>query len=208
MRKPLLLLYLISSSFIVYGQVRLEFKGGASLSNQSTSAMPAGAKSTYLIGFHAGMLFNIDVTDEISIQPGVFYSTKGFQNNQAPSGGAQKAVTGKIQLNYMEAPINAIYKVEVTNTVNAYVGGGVYAGYGLSGAYTAQGQKTDISFAKAINGYQYKNPDYGANAVIGAELSKNVVIEANYSLGLNNLSYYQGTTIHNRSMGLSIGYMF
>jgi len=212
MRKTLLLLYFISSSFIVFGQsVRLEFKAGVSLSNQSVNTLGMAVKSTNLIGFHAGGLFNIDVTDELSIQPGIFYSNKGYQYNQALSNGTQtvqKPIMGKIQLNYLEAPLNVIYKFEATRSINGYFGGGGYLGYGLSGTYAVQDQRSDISFTKSIEGYQYKNPDYGVNAVIGSEISKHVVIEANYSLGLSNLSYYQSSTIHNRSMGLSIGYLF
>ncbi|MBS1520383.1 MAG: PorT family protein [Bacteroidetes bacterium] len=212
MRKTLLLLYFVGSSFIAFGQaVRLEFKAGVSLSNQSVNTLGMAVKSTNLIGFHAGALFNIDVTDEISIQPGVFYSNKGYQYNQALSNGTQtvqKPIMGKIQLNYLEAPLNAIYKFEVTRKLNAYLGGGGYVGYGLSGTYAVQNQTSNVSFIKSVQGYQYKNPDYGVNGVIGAEISNHVVMEANYSLGLNNLSYYQSSTIHNRSMGLSIGYMF
>lgn len=219
MRKTFLLLYLISWSFIVSGQsftaseqsVRLEFKGGFSLSNQSVNAMGKTVKGTYLIGFRAGMLFNIDATDEFSIQPGIFYSNKGYQYNQALSIGTQtepKPIMGKVQLNYMEAPVNAIYKLELTRTTNVYFGGGGYVGYGLSGTYIMQGQKTDIAFAKAIDGFQFKNPDYGVNGVVGSQISEHVLLEANYSLGLSNLSLYQGSVIHNRSMGLSIGYLF
>jgi hypothetical protein len=211
MRKSLLLLFLISSSCIVSGQVRLEFKGGASLSDQLVSNQGATVKGTYLIGFHAGMLFNFDATDEFSIQPGLFYSNKGYQYNQALSIGTRTApqpVMGKVQINYMEAPVNAIYKLEITRTTNVYFGGGGYVGYGLSGTYVMQGQKTDIAFEKAIDGFQFKNPDYGVNGIVGSQISEHVLLEANYSLGLNNLSLYQGTTIHNRSMGLSIGYLF
>ncbi|HEY9000150.1 MAG TPA: outer membrane beta-barrel protein [Mucilaginibacter sp.] len=213
MRKTLLLLYFIGSSFIAFGQsVRLEFKAGVSLSNQSVNTLGMAVKSTNLIGFHAGGLFNIDVMDDyLSIQPGLFYSNKGYQYNQALSNGTQtvqKPIMGKIQLNYLEVPLNVLYKFEATRKINAYFGGGGYVGYGLSGTYAVQSQRTDISFTKSIEGYQYKNPDYGVNAVIGSEISKHVVIEANYSLGLNNLSYYQSSIIHNRSMGLSIGYMF
>jgi hypothetical protein len=189
----------------------LEFKAGVSLSNQTVNTLGMAVKSTYLLGFHAGGLFNIDVTDELSIQPGVFYSNKGYQYNQALSNGTQtvqKPITGKIQLNYLEAPLNVIYKFEATRKINGYLGGGGYVGYGLSGTYAVRNQTSDISFTKSIEGYQYKNPDYGVNAVIGTEISKHVVIEANYSLGLNNLSYYQSSTIHNRSMGLSVGYLF
>lgn len=211
MRKPLLLLFLISSSYVVFGQVRLEFKGGASLSDQSVNNGGTRLKGAYLVGFHAGMLFNFDATDEFTIQPGLFYSNKGYQYNQALSIGTRtdpQPVMGRVQINYMEAPLNATYKLEITRTTNVYFGGGGYVGYALSGTYVMQGQKTDIAFEKAIDGFQFKNPDYGVDGIIGSQISEHILLEANYSLGLNNLSLYQGTTIHNRSMGLSIGYLF
>src|SRR3569623_1268972 len=164
MRKTLLFIYFFCSSFIVFGQsVRLEFKAGVSLSNQSVKTLGMPVKSTNLIGFHAGGLFNINVTDEVSIQPGLFYSNKGYQYNQALSNGTQtvqKPIMGKIQLNYLEAPLNVIYKFEATREIKAYLGGGGYFGYGLSGTYAVQNQKSDISFTKSVEGYQYKNPDY------------------------------------------------
>ena len=211
MRKTLLTFLFIIPSLFVFGQaVHFGFKAGASLSNQSINSLGTAIKSNYLIGFHAGAVLDIDF-DDFSIQPGVFYSTKGYKYNQALSNGGQtvqKPIVGTIQLNYLEAPLNALYKVEVSRKVKAYFGGGAYLCYGLSGTYSVQNQKSDVSFTKAIEGYQYKNPDYGLNGVIGAQIAKNVVIDANYSLGLNNLSYYQGSTIHNRSIGVSVGYLF
>ena len=81
-------------------------------------------------------------------------------------------------------------------------------GYGLSGSYVVSGQRTDVSFVKSVEGYQYKNPDYGVNFIIGAEIFKKIVVDANYSLGLNDLSYYPASTIKNKSIGVSIGYLF
>ncbi|MBV8391408.1 MAG: PorT family protein [Mucilaginibacter sp.] len=216
MRKTLLTICFIIPSLFVFGQsAGFGFKAGVSLSNQSIKSFGTTTKSTYLLGFHAGAIFDINILDNEtaswSIQPGLFYSNKGYQYNQALSNGnqtVQKPIEGKIQMNYLELPLNILYKTEVTRTIKVYFGGGGYVGYGLSGTYAVQNQKSDISFTKSIDGYQYKNPDYGINAVIGTQLSKNVIIDANYSLGLNNLCYYQGTTIHNRSMGLSVGYFF
>lgn len=218
MRKAFLLFFLIRSSLIVSGQVisgeqivRLEFKGGVNLSYQSVKASGMDVKGTYLMGFQAGMLFNIDASDEFSIQPGIFYSNKGYQYNQALVIGTRISPTpamGKVQMNYVEAPVNMLYKFDLTETAIGYFGGGGYVGYGLSGSYLMQGQKTDVAFTKAIEGFQYKNPDYGINGIVDSQISKHVLIEANYSLGLSNLSLYQSSTIHNRSMGLSLGYLF
>ncbi|HTK19007.1 MAG TPA: outer membrane beta-barrel protein [Mucilaginibacter sp.] len=207
MRKPLLTLCFIIPSLFAFGQdFHFGFKAGANYSTQSVNNLGTAVKSDYLFGFHAGAIFDVDFED-FSVQPGIFYSTKGYKYNQALSSGSQ-TVQGTVQLNYVQVPVNAFYKVEISRTVKAYFGGGAYLGYGLSGTNSVQNTKSDVSFTKAIDGYQYKNPDYGINGVIGAQLSKNVIIDANYSLGLNNLSYYQGSNIRNRTIGLSIGYLF
>jgi len=211
MRKTLLTFCFIIPTLFVFGQsAHFGFKAGANYSTQAVNNLGTTVKSNYLLGFHAGAIFDIDF-DDFSIQPGAFYSTKGYKYNQALSNGSQtvqKPIVGTIQLNYLEIPINVLYKVEVSRKVKAYFGGGGYVDYGLSGTYIVQDQRSDVSFTKAIEGYQYKNPDYGIDAVIGTQLSKNVIIDANYSFGLNNLSYYQGSAVHNRSIGLSVGYLF
>jgi hypothetical protein len=211
MRRPFLILCFVLASFFACGQsVRFGVKAGLSLSNQAINSIGMSVKGSNITGFHAGAIFDVELLN-ISIQPGVFYSQKGYQYNQALSNGSgtlQKPIIGKIQLNYLEVPLNVVYHIEAMPRLRFYFGGGGYAGYGLSGSYVVSGQRTDVSFVKSIQGYQYKNPDYGVNFIVGAEILKKFIVDANYSLGLNDLSYYPASTIHNRSIGVSVGYLF
>ncbi|HTD40351.1 MAG TPA: porin family protein [Mucilaginibacter sp.] len=211
MRRPFLILCFVITSFYSFGQsVRFGIKAGLNLSDQTINSLGMPVKSSNISGFHAGAIFDFEIAN-ISIQPGVFYSQKGYQYNQALSDGSQtvqKPIVGKIQLNYLEVPLNLVYKIKIIPDLRFYLGGGGYAGYGLSGSYILSGQRTDVYFTKSIQGYQYKNPDYGVNFIAGVEILKKIVVDANYSLGLNDLSYYPASTIKNKSIGVSVGYLF
>lgn len=211
MRRPFLIFCFIATSFFSFGQsVRFGVKAGLNLSDQAINSLGMPVKSSNITGFHAGGIFDFEFMG-ISVQPGVFYSQKGYQYNQALSNGSQtlqNPVIGKIQLNYLEVPLNLLYKIRAMPELRFYLGGGGYAGYGLSGSYIVSGERTDVYFVKSIQGYQYKNPDYGINFIAGAEILKKLIVDANYSLGLNNLSYYPASTIHNKSIGVSVGYLF
>jgi hypothetical protein len=74
---------------------------------------------------------------------------------------------------------------------------------GPLGSYT----HTSLSFGTDTL-RDYKNPDYGINFITGVELKKRFTIDLNYSLGFGNIRWGQGAKMQNRSMGLSVGYLF
>lgn len=211
MRRPFLIFCFVLASSMASGQsVKFGVKAGLNLSDQAISSLGMPVKSSKINGFHGGCIFDFEIFN-INIQPGVFFSQKGYQYNQALSNGSQtlqKPINGKIQLNYLEVPLNIMYNIKAMPGLRFYIGGGGYAGYGLSGSYVVSGQKSDVYFVKSVQGYQYKNPDYGVNFIVGTEILKKFTVDANYSLGLNDLSYYSASTIKNKSIGVSVGYLF
>ncbi|HEY4195461.1 MAG TPA: porin family protein [Mucilaginibacter sp.] len=182
-------------------------KAGLNLSNQSIN--PSGSVETKnLTGFHAGIIADIGLKD-FSIQPGIFLTTKGEvtpQNLKQITGEDQGTYNAKEVLNYIEVPINLLYKIKVSPMVKIYIGGGPYLAYGISGHGTEAGAFPTYTVHFDNDGY--KNPDYGVNFVAGAELLKKVIFDANYGLGLGNLSRVDGLSIRNRVIGVSVGYLF
>ena len=51
------------------------------------------------MGFHIGVLKNFSITESFSIQPGILFSAKGYEAADIPFGA-----------NYIEIPVNAVYK--------------------------------------------------------------------------------------------------
>ena len=182
-------------------------KAGLNLSNYSVNP-PTTWGTKNLTGFHAGVIADIGLKN-ISIQPGLFFTTKGevIPENMMQNTGQNLGVyNAKEVLNYIELPVNLLYKVKAAPLVKIYFGGGPYLAYGISGHGTQAGAFSTYTVHFDSNGY--KNPDYGFNFVAGVELFKKLLIDANYGLGLGNLSRADGLTIRNRVIGVSVGYLF
>jgi hypothetical protein len=133
----------------------------------------------------------------------------------ADNTGNTAKVTSTLKLNYLELPVNLLYKFQASPGVRIYLGGGPYLGYGLSGSWkypNPSGPLGSYSHRNVSFGpdtlLDYKNPDYGINFITGVELKRQFTIDLNYSLGLGNIRWDQAAKIRNRSMGLSVGYWF
>ncbi|WP_426672079.1 porin family protein [Mucilaginibacter sp. McL0603] len=209
MKKILLTICLFSATITIGFAQSLNFgiKAGLNLSNQSIN--PSGSVDTKnLTGFHAGVIIDIGLKN-FSIQPGLFFTTKGQVtpvNLEMQTGVDRGTFNAKEVLNYIEVPVNLLYHIKAGPVVNIYFGGGPYLAYGISGHGTEPGSFPTYTVHFDSNGY--KNPDYGVNFVAGIELSKKILIDANYGLGLGNLSREEGLTIRNRVIGISVGYLF
>jgi hypothetical protein len=117
-------------------------------------------------------------------------------------------------LNYLELPVNLLYKIQVAPGTKIYAGGGPYLGYGLSGTtinHLTGSQTSDytggVKFGSDEAKDDYKALDYGVNFTAGVELLKHFTIDLNYGLGLKNISWSPGSA-ENRSLALSVGYLF
>lgn len=208
MKKLLLTLCLVSATMTISFAQSFNFgiKAGLNLSNQSVNP-PNPWSTKNLTGFHAGVIADIAIKN-VSIQPGIFFTTKGeiTLENLKQLTGQGGTYDAKEVLNYIEVPVNLLYKIKATPAVKIYFGGGPYLAYGISGHGTEAGAFPIYTVHFDSNGY--KNPDYGVDFVAGVELFKKLLIDVNYDLGLGNLSRVNDVTIRNRVIGVSVGYLF
>jgi hypothetical protein len=228
MKKIVLSFSLLLLVTFTFGQtVNLGIKAGANLSTVATTVPLNGfiIDSQNKTGYQAGLIVDVGFKN-FSIEPGLFFITKGEKfKEQYTDQAALYSVTasGSTKLNYFAIPVNVLYKLQAAPAVKFYTGGGPYLGFGLSGKGTAivtstqsgGGSSTttinathDIKFGNDETTDEYKNPDYGINFVAGVELNKRITIDLNYSLGLANLAWGQGYAARNRTLGLSVGYLF
>ncbi len=96
--------------------------------------------------------------------------------------------------------------------VKIYAGGGPYMDYSLSG--------TSIQHVTGSTTYDYQgNISFGSdhykddmrindviNFIAGVELKQHFTVDVNYGLGLTSIAW--GSTDRNRTLGLSVGYLF
>lgn len=179
-------------------------------------------------GMHIGFTADIPVMNDLFIQPGIFYSRKGFK--QKTGGFYGYAVNFKVKAEYVELPVTILYKPKLWGR-HLFAGAGPYLALATGGSWNSDsdiivggdmiiGNRGDVIFRNdAVNGgnlesYTYGRPvDYGANFLIGYELLPKFSLQCNAQVGLANLQpAYNGIQpkgkIRNRNIGFSLGYTF
>jgi len=216
MKKIILSLFFIAAMSPAFAQtVKYGISGGL---NESILSLqnPAGNNSR-LTGFHAGVFSDIDF-GKLSIEPGLFYTTKGEKNTAVLiSPGGSFTAKGKTTYNYLEMPVNVLYNIPIGGG-KFFIGGGPYIAYGLSGKSTGttiiasqNGAITNINDYPLTFGSQQgdlKRFDFGLGALGGFELNNGLSISVGYEHGLTNIDNSSGDHIKNNVITVSLGYSF
>ena len=217
MKKHLLTILFCIAITGVYAQtITYGLDAGLNFTKLPASADVGTVKDDYLLGFHAGGLVDIGFKS-FSIQPGLFFTTKGGKTTVtvlevAGNSTIPGTATGKTVLNYIELPVNLLYRAKAGNG-NFFIGGGPYIAVGVSGKATFDsnfnGQtfhlSQNVSFGSGDN--EIKNPDFGVNGLLGYQLNSGFMVNAGYGLGLLSTSNGSGS-VKNKGFSFSLGYFF
>ncbi|TDW97563.1 porin family protein [Dinghuibacter silviterrae] len=171
---------------------------GAS-ANTTTNGKVSGSPLT---GFNLGFFADIPLQKSLSFRPALIYSYEGYQPN----------VNGdKINIHaaFLTAPLDLVYHTNFLSR-RLYIGAGPYAAYAMNGTYTLKGINTDMQFGNNYAaGDNLRRMDFGANFMAGILMDRNFILGASFNLGLNNMAPSgSAASVHTRSFGLSIGYVF
>lgn len=215
----ILLIALISASFIVaQEQSKISFAvlGGVNFQNlNGKNYIGDKLNNDMLLGFHAGVNVQIPIAPEFYFQPGLLYATKGAKNTIG-------SFVGTTTLNYIELPLNIVYKAVLGNGF-VMLGFGPYVAYGISGKWKGEvgsiSLTGDIKFQNTADSndsyYNYKAFDAGANIFFGYEMVSGIFIQLDSQFGMLNIhpEYNGGLTddksiTNNTGFGLSLGYRF
>lgn len=162
------------------------------------------------VGFHVGVNAEIPLADEFYLQPGVLFSTKGAK--------ADDADDTKINIGYIEVPVNFLYKPELGDG-KLLLGVGPYVGFGVGGKIKSNDGDVDLKFdseAEPAEAYRtLKRFDFGGNLLFGYEFSNRFSAQLNAQLGLANImpdvrgvGDLGDAKIKNTGFGISLGYRF
>lgn len=209
--------------------VRFGIKGGLNLANISTSNSGATDNAKTLASYHAGIIVDFPLSPIISIQPGVFFSSKGSKVERGSKGSVTDPYY-KFTTNpqYIEIPLNFVIKVPLGDQTKFFAGVGPYAAFGVSGKNKWESQlgdvhssgsstikwddDTPVNSGDANQGYdKYKRFDWGGNVMVGFELNS-FLLSAEYGVGFNKI--YSGTDdssddkSKNRVFRVSVGFLF
>jgi hypothetical protein len=205
----IVLILVLSASFaIAQEKSKMSFGilGGVNFQNLN-GKLSSGDKldNDMLLGFHGGVNVQIPVAPEFYFQPGLMFATKGAKNTYTILG---SEFTDEIKINYIEMPLNLVYKGAVGNGF-FMLGFGPYLAYGISGKQVFEGNS--ITFERGVD---YNAFDAGANIFAGFEMASGLFLQLDTQFGMLNInpdaenSTNDQSTAKNTGFGLSLGYRF
>ena len=139
---------------------------------------------------------DVPLANSFSIQPGVSLQGKGGKDFDDT----------KLNLMYIEVPVNFVYSTPTGNSGNVFFGAGPYAGFGIH----AKAKSGNISEGMSFSDAGIKTFDAGLNLLAGYKLTNGFLINAGYGLGLTNMAKesFDGTSVKNRVFSVGVGYQF
>ena len=203
----IVLILVLSASFaIAQEKSKMSFGilGGVNFQNLN-GKLSSGDKleNDMLLGFHGGVNVQIPIAPEFYFQPGLMFATKGAKDTYTILGAE---FTDEIKINYIEMPLNLVYKASLGNGF-FMLGFGPYVAYGISGKQVFEGK--DITFERGVD---YNALDAGGNIFAGFETAGGLFLQLDTQFGMMNIHHDDGnstndkSTAKNTGFGLSLGY--
>lgn len=172
-----------SAGFGIRGGANFFNFGGADVSENNY---------TNRTGFHAGVYASIFATDRIAIEPGVYYSIKGTQN--------EDAVNSRAILDYVDVPL--LLRMYVADGFNLFAGPQV--SFLTKSKFESDFGGSTLSF----DTNSIKDTDMGLVFGLGYNLPKSFNVQGSYDLGLTPIFDGSDAEVYNRGFKLSLGYTF
>ena len=169
------------------------------------------------IGFHIGGVAEFELSNALSIQPGLLLATQGDKVVKKATvgslfgGNASASIKNKVNMTYIQIPVNVQYKI-TSGMGDLLIHLGPYFGYAISGKIknesTLNGktekETKDITFG---DGYDYKPLDFGLGTGISLG-SENYRARIEFNHSLTNISNVSTFTARNWSFVVGMTYLF
>ena len=176
-----------------FSQVKWDAKFGMNFSNMTkyddTKALP---------GFNLGVGMDYGFSENWSLQSGLMFSSKGFKVKEGDWKDKYRPI-------YLDIPILAAYKFNISDNTKFVINAGPYLAIGLGG----KNKETDEEDIKLFDkdGYDWKRFDLGIQYGIGLELSDRYLINLT---GQNGFISPEdgGDDPKNMTFTIGVGYRF
>lgn len=215
--KALLIVALSTTVFALgakaQGKTTFGIRAGVNFQNINGKAEDGTKEDNKLkTGFNVGVNAEVPIAPDFYVQPGLLFTTKGAKAKEGD---------GKLNLSYLEVPINLLYKPTL-GAGKMLLGFGPYVGFGIGGKYKTGSTDVDVKFKNDVKTSDVsatdpkvflRGLDFGGNLLVGYELSNNLSFQLNAQLGMSNLNPKENGVkskdkAHNTGFGISIGYRF
>lgn len=198
MKKAIMLLFAatFTLAFTANSQtVNFGVKAGITASNLKLSLSNTSMTMTTKVGFYAGAMADIDVAENLSVQPELYYSSMGAKVAGNPGLGFEDS---KDDFRYFNLPVLLKYKKE---------GFAVFLGPQIGMLVSAKEKVGNVSTDYKDN---LKSTDF--SGIIGASytLHNGFGLDARYQLGFSNITkgVTNGTSLKNNAFMAGFHYFF
>lgn len=158
-------------------------------------------------GFHAGVVVDIPLMESLYIQPGFFYTVKGFEWERYH-------IARKASPAYLEIPILASYRYPISDDVQLQINFGPYLAYGIGGKVkTTDHDNNDMEGEYNYFDAEIHKFDMGLQIGVGVTIAKHYYVGIGYEFGLTKINkddydYDEVESIKNKNFFISVGYNF
>lgn len=135
------------------------------------------------IGFHLGAVYNIDLIGSFALEPGFYFTQKGFKLNDDDA-----------NFNYLEVPVNVKWKLLDLSIIGVDTHIGPFAALALGGKWKTEGETWDLFKKSEGNSKRF---DFGLQMGIGVTLIKKIYAGVNYDMSLTKVDTNLGISKDN-----------
>ncbi|MDR2037022.1 MAG: PorT family protein [Bacteroidales bacterium] len=203
MLRRIFTLVMLATMVVGYAQAQFSFgaKAGFNLVNiygsdvEDVKMKPA---------FQAGLVADYSFIEAFAVQAGVMFAQQGWKVDNY-LGGSDDA---KINLNYIQIPINAMYKFSLGSSMKLFAQAGPYLGFGLGGKVKVGDNDMDIKFGDGddIDKLYLDNAfDFGLGVGVGLQYNS-FQLGVGYNFGLLDLD--DDTTMKNGGLAITLTFLF
>lgn len=165
-------------------------------------------------GFHIGPTMEIPLSEVLSIDGALLYTTKGTKMKETETyASTTYEYKSTITFNYLELPVNLKVKFDIGNIIG-FGAVGPYFAYALSGKSKSEQKANGNSSSESVDidfgeDGELKRFDFGVGFTGGIEVGK-MQFGINYGLGLSNISQYSDndSALKNRNLSFFAAYRF
>lgn len=191
--KKVFVFVLVSAFGITFAtaQSSVGIRGGVNMFNFGGNDVSENSY-TNRAGFHAGIYADLMSNSAVSLEPGIFYSVKGTQNDDA--------INSRSILNYVDVPV--LIRLRVGEGFN------FFAGPQFSFLIDSRFEGDFGSSTVSIDTESIKENDSALVFGLGYNLPKGFNIQGSYDYGLTPIFKDSNADVYNRGFKVSLGYSF
>ena len=194
MKKMFLSLALALASMPMFADNESKFEVNAGIGMSSVVGSDMDGNGKLAFSYKVGFAYDIAVSNHFSVVPGIDVVNKAFK---------AEWLDGTVSRIYLQVPVFAAYKFNISDDMKLAVKAGPYVSYGIVGGDIEWESGTTNNIFDSDHNFRR----FDAGAIAGVSLEMDALsVGLQYSRGLTKLN--EDFSAYNQGFGITVGYRF